>query len=96
MYSMVCWSVCHDREPCKKAEPNDMAFVLWARVDSRNRVFDGVEILHMNGAILRGGEGTAHCKLQGRSAVSCAKTAEPIEMPFGVGAGLAYGSMFLI
>ena len=26
----------------------------------------------------------AHCKVQGPSAVSCAKTAEPIEMPFGV------------
>jgi len=25
-----------------------------------------------------------HCKVKGRSAVSCAKTAEPIEMPFGL------------
>jgi len=30
------------------------------------------------------GEGASHCKVQGRSAVSCAKTAEPIEMPFGL------------
>ena len=28
--------------------------------------------------------GPAHYKVQGRSAVSCAKTAEPIEMLFGL------------
>ena len=26
----------------------------------------------------------AHCKIQGRSVVNCAKTAESIEMPFGL------------
>jgi len=26
----------------------------------------------------------AHCKVQGLSAVSCAKTAIPVEMPFGM------------
>jgi len=26
----------------------------------------------------------AHCKVQGHSAVNCAKTAEPIKMPFGL------------
>jgi len=31
------------------------------------------------------GEGEAHCKVQWHSAVSCAKAAEPIEMPFGLG-----------
>jgi len=30
------------------------------------------------------GEGTAHYKVQGHSAVSCAKTTEPTEMPFGI------------
>jgi len=30
------------------------------------------------------GEGVAHCKVQEHSAVSCAKTAEPFEMPFGL------------
>jgi len=29
------------------------------------------------------GGGAAHCKVQGHSAVSCAKTAETMEMPFG-------------
>jgi len=28
------------------------------------------------------GEGAAHCKVEGCSAVTCAKTAEPIVMPF--------------
>jgi len=30
------------------------------------------------------GEGAAHCKVKGQSAMSCAKTAEPIEMLFGL------------
>jgi len=33
---------------------------------------------------LDGGGGAAHCKAWGHSAVSCAKTAELIEMPFGL------------
>jgi len=39
------------------------------------------------GAILRG-KGAPHCKVWGHSAVPCAKTAEPIEMPFGLWAGM--------
>ena len=35
------------------------------------------------GAILRG-KGVSHCKVYGHSAVICAKTAEPMEMPFGL------------
>ena len=30
------------------------------------------------------GKDAAHCKVQGHSAVSYAKMAEPIEMPFGI------------
>jgi len=30
------------------------------------------------------GERGAHCKVQGHSTVTCAKTAEPIVMPFGL------------
>jgi len=37
----------------------------------------------MQRAILRGKE-AAHCKVEGLCSVSCAKTAEPIEMPFEV------------
>jgi len=29
-------------------------------------------------------KGASHCKVQGHSTVICAKTAEPIEMPFGL------------
>jgi len=36
----------------------------------------------MEGAILRGR--VAHCKVWRRSLMSCAKTAEPIEMAFGL------------
>ena len=35
------------------------------------------------GAILRG-KGAPHCKIYGHSAVICAKTSEPIYMPFGL------------
>jgi len=31
---------------------------------------------------LRGEKGACHCKVYGHSAVNCAKTAEPIEIPF--------------
>jgi len=36
----------------------------------------------LEGTSLRGAEWAAHCKVKGHSAVSCAKTAKPIEMPF--------------
>jgi len=32
----------------------------------------------------RGGKWVSHCKVQGHSAVICAKMAEPIEIPFGL------------
>jgi len=34
-------SACHDREPCKTAEPLEMPFGLWTRVGPRNHVLDG-------------------------------------------------------
>jgi len=45
-------------------------------VGSGNHVLDGDPILR--------GEGAFHCKVLGHSTVICAKTAEPIEMPFGL------------
>ena len=30
------------------------------------------------------GKGASHCEVEGHSTVICAKTAEPIEMPFGL------------
>jgi len=44
----------------------------------------GVQI-PMGKGNFEGSEGSAHRKVQGHSAVSCAKkTAEPIEIPFGI------------
>jgi len=45
-------------------------------VGPRNRVLDGVQITHGKG------KGANHSKVQGHSAVICAKTAEPIEVTF--------------
>jgi len=62
------------------AELIDMLFGFWARVGSRNHALDGDADPPME----RGnfwGKG-ANCTVQGCSAVSPAKTAEPIQMPF--------------
>jgi len=67
----VCRSVCHDREPCKNGLTDRDA----------GRVVDSGETKEP--CIIRG-KGAAHCKVKGLSAVSCAKTAEPIEIPFEV------------
>jgi len=66
----------------KTAEPIDMLFGLWAWMDPRNHVlYRGTD--HPMG---RGnfGERSAHCKVQGLFAVSCAKAAEPVNLPFGL------------
>jgi len=36
----VCLSVCHDREPCKKAERIEMSFGMWIRVGPSQHVLD--------------------------------------------------------
>jgi len=48
-----------------------------------NHVLYEVQMPTWEGAILRGKQET-HCKLYRHSAVSCANTAEPIEVPFGL------------
>jgi len=35
-------SVCHSREPCKTAEPIEMSFGVWSRVDPRNHALDWI------------------------------------------------------
>jgi len=44
----VAWSVggsvCHDREPCKTAEPIEMPFGMLSGVGPRKHVLDGVHI----------------------------------------------------
>jgi len=78
----VCWSVTVVSPAKKTAEPIEMLFVLWARMDPRNCVLDGVQIAPCQMTIFRGkdmpGIARRHC------AVSCAKIAELIEMPFGL------------
>jgi len=65
---------------CKQAEPIDLPFGFWARMGPRNHVLDGVQIPRWEGAILVGR--SAHCKVF--PAVSSAKTAEMIDLPFGL------------
>jgi len=41
-YSVVCLSICHDREPSKKtAEPIKMPLGLWTWVGPRNHILEG-------------------------------------------------------
>ena len=39
--SVVCLSVCHDREPCKTVEPIEMTFGMCTRMGPRKQVLDG-------------------------------------------------------
>jgi len=65
--------------PAKTAEPIEMLFGLRTRVDPRNHILDGGQ----RPTIGRGNfEGEwASCR---DTAVICAKTVKPIEMPFGL------------
>ena len=69
--------------PAKNGCTDRDAVWVGTRVDPRNHVLYGSPDPPWEGAILRG-KGAPHCKIQGLSAVICAKTAEPIEMPFGL------------
>ena len=69
--------------PVKMAEPINMPFGLQAQMNSRNHVLDGVQVpSSWEGAVLRA-EGHAQT-FQQQCAMSCAKMAEPIEMPCGI------------
>jgi len=76
----------HCGELCCRME---MPFGMLSRVGPRNRVLDGDPDLPMGGAILRGracpkGHVPTCPYARRQSDVSCAKTAETIEMPYGV------------
>jgi len=79
---MVCLSVTLV-SPAKTAAPIEMRFGLRTQVRPRNHVLDGGPDTPWEGAILRR-KGVSDCKVLGHSAVICAKTAEPIEMSFGL------------
>jgi len=67
----------------KTAEPMEMPFGLWAWMVPENHVYTSWGPNSRMG-IGYFGENGGHCKVQGLSAVSCAKTADPIEMRFGM------------
>jgi len=69
--------------PAKTAESIEMPFGLWTRVGPRNHVLDGIPDPPMGSGNFEG-KGASHCKIWEHSAVSCAKTAEPIEVRFGL------------
>jgi len=74
---VVCRSVYH----CKTAEPIEISF--WV-VDTGELLYV-VQIPNGMGQFFWGGEEEAtHCKVWVHFAVICAKTAEPIEMSFGL------------
>jgi len=64
------------------AEPIEMSFGVWTRIDRRNHVFRwrSRSIATYQGAFFRGKDMPGHVRRH--SAVSCANMAEPIEMPF--------------
>jgi len=72
----------HSAVNCAKtAEPTEMPFVLSIPMSPRNHVLDGVQIARCEGASFRG----RTCPgMPDDTAVSYAKTAEPIEMHFGL------------
>jgi len=79
----VCLSVCHSREPCKNRwTDQDVVWVVDSGGLKEPCIRWGADP-PCKRAILRGKE-AAHTKVEGPSPVSCAKTAEPIEMPFGM------------
>jgi len=95
--SVVCLSVCHTSEPCKNGS-TDRDFV-WVEDSGGPREpcitwATGVQIPPWEGKIFRG-NGESHCKVWGHSAVICAKTAEPNQMPFGIWAGIDHRSHVL-
>ena len=85
--SMVCRSVGQSVtlvSPAKMAEPIKMPFGLRTWVGPGHHVLDGVQIPTMGRGNFEGERGDSLYSI-GHSVVICAKTAEPIEMPFGMG-----------
>jgi len=79
----VALSVCNTSEPCKIAETTKLPFGFRTRVGPMNHVLHEIQMPTWGGAILRGKQAN-RCKVQRRSAIICANTAEPIDVPFGL------------
>ena len=69
--------------PAKTAETTKLPFAFRTRVGPMNHVLHEVQMPTWEGTILRGKQAN-HSKQYRHSAVVCAKTAEPIEVPFGL------------
>ena len=81
---MVCRLSVTLVSPAKTAALIELPFGLTTWVGPENHVLDGgPDPPNGNGQIL-GGEWASHCKIWGHSMVVCAKTSEPIGMPFGL------------
>ena len=77
----VCLPVCHTSEPCKNGwTDRDAVIVLKIRVGPQNHVLEGGPDPQWEGAILR--RGRTYPGMPDDTAVSCAKMAEPIDLPF--------------
>ena len=80
---LVCRSVCHTSEPCENGCTDRDAVWVEDSAGPKESCIRWDPDPPWEGAILRG-KGASHCKVYGQSAVPCAKTAEPIEMLFGL------------
>jgi len=67
----------------KTAQPIEIPLGLRTRIGPGNRLLDGSPDRPMGMGIFDG-KGRPIVKYIGRTAVSCAKTAKPIKMPFGL------------
>ena len=65
----------------KTAEPIEIPFGLWTGMGTRKHVLDGAQIPKAKGQYC-GKDMLGHARQH--SAVSCAKMAEPIDLPFGL------------
>jgi len=77
----------------KTAEAIDMLFRMTTLVGSRYHVLDGGPD-PPRGRGNFGGNVVAHCKVMGHFTVSCAKTVEPINMPFWMKTRVGQGTMY--
>ena len=90
---MVCRSVTVV-SPAKMAQPIEVLFSVEDSVGLRNHVLDGGPDLPMEGQFLGRG-GTAHCKVQRHSVVSCEKKRlNQSRCSLGFGLGCAKGIMY--
>jgi len=78
---LVIWSTTVV-SPAKTAQPIEMPFGLWARVGSWNHILDRFQLPVCENAIFRGKDMPGHAWWH--SAMSCANSAEPIDMPLGL------------